>query len=68
MICVTCVFYFVGPMFVKNKLNLLAISTVSVILKSPLKYIGNDLFLLDVCKISFIVFLVSFLYFLNNCS
>ena len=48
-------------MFVKNKLNLLAISTVSVILQSPsLKYIGNDLFLLDLCNISFIVFQVFF--------
>ena len=35
-------------MFVKNKYNLLAISAVS--LQSPfLKYIGNDLFLLDLC-------------------
>ena len=61
-------------MFVKNKFYLLAISTVSVILQSPsLKHIGNDLifFWLDLCKISFIVFqvfLVSFLYLLNNCS
>ena len=31
-------------MFLKNKLNLLAISTVSVILQSRLKYVGNDLF------------------------
>ena len=60
-------------MFVKNKFNLLAISAVSVI--SPFAfskiYIGNDLFLLDLCKILFTVFqvfLVSFLYLLSNCS
>ena len=46
-------------MFVKNKLNLLAISTVSVMLQSPsLKHISNDLCLLGLCKISFIVFQV----------
>ena len=56
-------------MFVKNKLNALAMYTVSLILQSPsLKYI-NDLFLLELCQISFIVFqvfLVSFLYLSNN--
>ena len=35
-------------MFAKNTLNLLAMSTMSVILQSPsLKYIDNDLFSLD---------------------
>ena len=46
-------------MFVKNKLNVLAISTVSVILQSPsLNYVGNDHFLLDLSNILFIVFQV----------
>ena len=50
-------------MLVKNELNLFAISTLLVILKSlSLKFVCSVFFLQCLEKISFIVFLVSFLY------
>ena len=55
------------PILVKKSLNLFKISDLSLTMESEsLKYLGNDLFVLFLERISFIVFQVFFLYQIKN--